>query len=163
MRKLAVLLVGGLLAFNVSAQKLGHVSSQEVMLKMEDYKSAESEMKRFQEEETKRLEMFAGLIQEQEAQFQKDAPNLPEEIKQSRYQELMEKGQKFQEEQMAVEQKLQEKEGLLLQNIMKKVQDAVAKVAKENGYSYIYESTSLLYAGGDDISPLVKKELGIVE
>jgi Skp family chaperone for outer membrane proteins len=36
------------------------------------------------------------------------------------------------------------------------------KVAKANGYAYIFDTKTLLYYGtGDDITPMVKKELGI--
>ena len=36
-------------------------------------------------------------------------------------------------------------------------------VAKENGYTYIFDSAVgvTLYEGGDDILPLVKKKLGL--
>ena len=37
-----------------------------------------------------------------------------------------------------------------------------ALVAKANGYAYIFDTKILLfYDNGDDITPLVKKELGI--
>ena len=42
------------------------------------------------------------------------------------------------------------------------IQNAIDKVAKANGYAYIFDTKILLYYdNGDDITPLVKKELGI--
>ena len=48
--------------------------------------------------------------------------------------------------------------------LSKKVKDAVDSVAKENGYTYIFDSGTgvMLYMPeGDDVSNLVKKKLGI--
>jgi outer membrane protein len=43
-----------------------------------------------------------------------------------------------------------------------KVRKAIDEVAKENKYSYIFDTQILLYYdGGDDVTPLVKKKLGI--
>jgi hypothetical protein len=44
---------------------------------------------------------------------------------------------------------------------MIKVNNAVKELAKAEGYSYIFERTTLLHAGGDDISDKVRKKLGI--
>ena len=41
-------------------------------------------------------------------------------------------------------------------------QRAAEQMAKANGYAYIFDTKTLLYYGtGDDITPMVKKELGI--
>ena len=37
----------------------------------------------------------------------------------------------------------------------------VKEVAEKEGYDYVYEVTTLLYAGGEDISNKVRKKLGI--
>ena len=44
---------------------------------------------------------------------------------------------------------------------MIKVNNAVKELAKAEGYDYIFELTTLLHAGGDDISDKVRKKLGI--
>ena len=47
---------------------------------------------------------------------------------------------------------------------MGKLEDAIRAVAKENGYSVIFDTStgSTLYAAeGDDITPLVKKKLNL--
>ena len=44
---------------------------------------------------------------------------------------------------------------------MIKVNTAVKEVAEKEGYDYVYEVTTLLYAGGEDISDKVRKKLGI--
>jgi outer membrane protein len=61
---------------------------------------------------------------------------------------------------------LQNKEAELTAPIIEKAQKAVEEVAKENGFTYIFNSTEglLLYSDpSDDIMDLVKTKLGIAE
>ena len=163
MKKLIVIVAVALVAISTSAQKLGHINSQEMMVQMKEYKAAETELERYQGELMRELEMFATLIKQDEAKYIEDEPNLTEEIKASRYQELMQKSQNFQTKQGEAEKKLQDKEAMLMQTVLKKIQEAVQKVAKENSYTYVFDTSSLYFAGGEDITPLLKKELGIVD
>jgi len=163
MKRIFTIVALAVVTISASAQKLGHINSQELMVEMSEYKAAETELERYQGELMRELEMFASLIKQDEAKFQEDAPNLTPEIKESRYNELMQKGQNFQQKQAEAEQKLQEKEAMLMQTVLKRIQEAVQKVAKENSFIYVFDTSSLHYAGGEDITPLLKKELGIVE
>jgi outer membrane protein len=48
--------------------------------------------------------------------------------------------------------------------IQQKAMDAIKAVAKKSGYAYVLDINSVLVGPpGDDILPLVKKELGIVD
>ena len=163
MKKLIVIVAVALVAISTSAQKLGHINSQEMMVQMKEYKAAETELERYQGVLMRELEMFATLIKQDEAKYIEDEPNLTEEIKASRYQELMQKSQNFQTKQGETEKKLQDKQAMLMQTVLKKIQEAVQKVAKENSYTYVFDTSSLHFAGGEDITPLLKKELGIVD
>ena len=61
---------------------------------------------------------------------------------------------------------LQNKEAELTAPLIEEAQNAVKEVAKENGYTYIFNSTEglLLYSDpSDDIIDLVKAKLGITE
>lgn len=163
MKKIITLIAIALITVTGTAQKLGHLNSQQLLTVMPDYKAAEAELTRYQEELSKELQMWANLIKEKENSLIKDQGALTPEIRAQREKELQDSYQKFQEKQQEAELKLQEKEAALMQAIMTKIKNAVANVAKANGYTYIFEEGSLYYAGGDDVSGLVKKELGITE
>ena len=63
-------------------------------------------------------------------------------------------------------QDLQNKESELTEPIISKARDAVEAVAKENGYTYVFNSTEglLLYAQpSDDIMDMVKAKLKITK
>ena len=77
-----------------------------------------------------------------------------EESLQKRQVEMQQSSQKFQ-------QVLNEEQNKLAQPIINKVNAAVEKYAKENGYLYILEKTGVIYAGGDDITEALVKILGL--
>ena len=57
---------------------------------------------------------------------------------------------------------LEEEQYKLAKPFQDAIQNAINKVAKEHGFAYIFDTKILLYYGaGEDITPLVKKELGV--
>ena len=68
----------------------------------------------------------------------------------------------MQDYQVNAQNLIQQRETELLEPMIKRVKDAIEKVATDNKYTYIFDPNILLFsAGGDDIAPLVRKELGI--
>ena len=79
--------------------------------------------------------------------------------------EIMDLQQRIQSFQASAQEQLQMKEQDLLQPIIDKAKKAIEDVAKENGYTYIFDSGLgvLLYMPeGDDVKALVKTKLGIL-
>ena len=51
---------------------------------------------------------------------------------------------------------------LITVGIIKKVpKKEIKEVAKKNGYDYIFEEAATLFAGGNDVSNLIRKHLGL--
>ena len=85
-------------------------------------------------------------------------------IRQTKERELQDMGNRIQEFQENAEKKLQDRQQEVLKPIIDKAKKAIEDVAKENGYTYIFDTSvgALLYQqDSDDILPLVKKKLGI--
>lgn len=60
-------------------------------------------------------------------------------------------------------QLLSQKRTDLFTPIQRKAEDAIAQVARDNSYAYVFEKDNLhFYPPGDDILPLVRKKLGLV-
>lgn len=154
---LAASVVGG----KAVAQKYGHVDAYAILYEMSEMKQAQTELERYRAEKTKELEDMYSRYQQSVAQLQADEKNLTPEIKNSRLRELQEKEQIIQQFQADAEQKLQQKQTELMEPLQEKVRKAIEKVAIENKYTYIFDASALFYAGGDDVSALVRKELGI--
>ena len=54
--------------------------------------------------------------------------------------------------------------GLFMQPMIEKANQAINDVAKENGFTYVFDTASgslLVFPDGDDILPLVKTKLGL--
>jgi outer membrane protein len=73
-------------------------------------------------------------------------------------------GARIQEFQENAEKKLQDRQQEVLKPIIDRAKKAIEDVAKENGYTYIFDTSvgALLYQqDSEDILPLVKKKLGL--
>ena len=82
-------------------------------------------------------------------------------IRQTKEADLQDKNNRIQQFQEKAVKRLQDRQEELFTPIQEKVKSAIAKVAKANGYTYIFTAGATLYEGGDDVLPLVKKELGL--
>ena len=145
----------------LNAQKLGHVDSQVIMKELPDYESTIIELESFKSDLTKELEMYQKLIVEFAQDYEQNKNGMSEDTRKRKETDLMERQQNFEKKQYEAQTSLQQKEQELLQQIMIKVNSAVKEVAEKEGYDYIYDVTTLLYAGGEDVSEKVRKKLGI--
>lgn len=146
------------------AQKIGHVDFQAVMLALPERKTAEDSLRKFaqkMEGEMKRMQAkYDVLVQEYERD--KKAGILQGELDAIRTQEIMEYQQRMGQFENYVQEQMQTKEGELLNPMVEKVKVAVGKVSKANGINYVLDVNSMVFMeGGNDLTPLVKKELGI--
>ena len=146
---------------NVNAQKLGHVNSQAIMQELPDYEAARKDLESYKNDLTKELEMYQKLIVEFAQDYEANKALMSEDTRKRKETDLMERQQNYEKKAYEAESNLQQKEQQLLQQIMIKVNTAVQELAKKEGYDYVYEQTTLLYAGGEDISDKVRKKLGI--
>ena len=148
-------------SFSINAQKLGHVNSQSIMQELPDYELARKELESYKNDLTKELEMYQKLIVEFAQDYEQNKGGMSADTRQRKETDLMERQQNYEKKTYEAETSLQQKEQQLLQQIMIKVNTAVKELAEKEGYTYIYEVTALLYAGGEDISDKVRKKLGI--
>ena len=154
----ACIMIAGI---GLKAQKLGHVNSQVIMQELPDYESARKDLESFNSDLTKELEMYQKLIVEFAQDYEQNKNGMSEDTRKRKETDLMERQQNYEKKAYEAQTSLQQKEQELLQQIMIKVNTAVKEVAEKEGYDYVYEVTTLLYAGGEDISDKVRKKLGI--
>ena len=154
----ACIMIAGM---GLKAQKLGHVNSQVIMQELPDYESARKDLESFNSDLTKELEMYQKLIVEFAQDYEQNKNGMSEDTRKRKETDLMERQQNYEKKAYEAQTSLQQKEQELLQQIMIKVNTAVKEVAEKEGYDYVYEVTTLLYAGGEDISDKVRKKLGI--
>lgn len=144
-----------------SAQKVGHVNSQELLLGLPERAAAEAELKKYADEKKAEIDALTARYQQEVQKYLAEKDKLTPAIQQSRESDIMEMEKRIQEVQQNAEDNLQKKEQLLMEPMIKRVKDAIGKVAKANGVNYVFDVNTLIYyEGGTDLQEQVKKELG---
>jgi len=163
MRKITLILAAFMIcAASAFAQKYGHVNSTDIMQAMPGIDSVQIKIAEFQKSLETLYENMANEFQTKNDKFNKDAGTMSSAVRKVREDELVALQNRIQEFQMNVQDDLEEEYLRLIAPFKEKVQKAINDVAKDNKYSYIFDTQILLYYdGGDDVTPLVKKKLGI--
>jgi len=163
---LALALVFGVTSTAVAQQKVGHIKVDELLAVMPETQTAQAEIQKYQTQ----LEGDAQAMQEEYMTKMQNAQANVDTWTQLRLQkeqeELESMGQRIMAFNQSAQQELQRKQMDLMLPIIEKAQEAVNKVAADNGFTYILDASAskavVVYLdGGDDIMPLVKAELGI--
>lgn len=160
------LLTAGLLMSNqLVAQKYGHLNSGNLLQELPTVKAANSQLDAYQKQLIKAGEEMAKAFQGKLQAYLTKAES--GDMSQVQMQQEESKLQKERESIMAYEQevmeKVQNKRQELLEPILRKVDEAIQAVGKENGYQFIFD-TSLMNAilfvqESDDVTALVKAKL----
>lgn len=153
------------LTTSLNAQKLGHINSNDLLLAMPERNSVESQIKTYAQELENQLTTMSSEYQAKVADYQAKEATMTDAIKQDKIKEITNLETRITEFQKTAQQDLQSKEESLLKPIIDKAKKAIEDVAKENNYTYIFDSGVgvLLYQkDSDDIMPMVKKKLGLL-
>ncbi|MCL2167890.1 MAG: OmpH family outer membrane protein [Lentimicrobiaceae bacterium] len=163
MKKITLIVTACLLCMTTAfAQKYGHVNSNEVMKEMPGIDSIQIKIADFHKNLETVYENMVNEFQTKKDKFDKEAGTMSSSVRKLREDELASIQNRIQEFQYNVQQDIEDEQYRLIAPFQEKVQNAINDVAKETKYSYIFDTQTLLYYdGGDDITPLVKKKLGI--
>ncbi|WP_312298702.1 OmpH family outer membrane protein [Chryseobacterium sp.] len=166
MKKLSVLFAAVMMVVSVGmakAQKIATLDVLGVLNAMPEKKKADADLKTFLDTKQAEIKKKADAGQAKLKQYSEEAPKKTADENKAREAEL----QKIQEEIAQMQEKaqkdLQAKQEVVFGPIEKKLNDAVEKVSKANGYEYVMDANSpaFLYKAGTDATAAVKKELGI--
>jgi outer membrane protein len=156
------------ISFRANAQtfKFGHVNGNEIIRILYELDSIQVKMERTQKDLEELLREVAAEWEKKSTEFEANQDKWSQVIKDSKQAELMELNKRAQTQQQNAQLKLRQEEERLIGILQKKLKDAVDKVAKAGGFTYIFDisSGSPIYANetqSTDIGALVKKELGI--
>ena len=157
---IAIMLVLPLMA---SAQKFGHVNTQELFAQMPEVNQVKLKMDTIQSQYENQLASMNEEIQRKYQDYQQNEATMPEAIKQMRQQELQEMQGRLQTFYQTAEQDIQRKQQELLAPVHEKMTKAIKIVGEREGYTYIFDCAAMVHIGNDptDVTPAIKKELGI--
>ncbi|MFM6975388.1 MAG: OmpH family outer membrane protein [Sphingobacteriaceae bacterium] len=169
--KVAILAIG--LSFAGSyvnaQQKFGHINSSDLLQSMPEMKTADANFQTFAKAKQSSLELMDGERQKKIAVYQEKYKTLSEANKETLGKELETLGKEIQDMEKRItetEQKSQEelntKRSELYQPVFERAEKAVKQVAKEKGFSYVFDVSQpgvVFFEGGEDIIELVKAKL----
>lgn len=156
-------------AASISAQnlKFGHINSQELLMAMPERDSAEAKLKKFAKNLQDEIETLQVEFNKKYQDYLQKKATFTDAIREMKEKELSDLQQRSQEFEQTAQQDYQKQQGELMKPIVDKANAAITKVAKANGFIYVFDvSTGAVAYFSDqsiDVLPLVKKELGIVK
>lgn len=170
MKKLAkslIVIAIALISFAGTAQtnaKLGYIDSNELLDMMPGKDSIQTVLQNYGKTLESQLQTMYQEYQNKLADYQSNVNTMSTIIKQTKEKELGDLETRIQDFQQQADQDLQNKQVELVQPLIDKARKAIEAVARDNGYTYIFDvgMGSLLYfEKGDNILPLVKAKLGL--
>jgi outer membrane protein len=168
MKKIVVMLALGLMIGTVSfaqqAQKLAYIDSKALLGEMPEIKKANTDIEAFAKQYRDQMESMEKEGQKKVQEYQAGEKTMSDAVKTVKQKELQDLQNRIQSFQQTAEEKVGAKQQELYKPILDKANKAINDVAKEKGYSYVFDLStgSLLYANEtDNILTLVKAKLGI--
>ncbi|MGB0881662.1 MAG: OmpH family outer membrane protein [Vicingaceae bacterium] len=165
--KIAILMVVVALSTTVTAQKsakIGHINSNDLLSAMPERNDVQKELEEYANQLKVTMDAMRKEYETKVGEFQAKQEVMTDIIKETKIKEITDLEKRIGEFQQTAEADLQKKEQGLLQPIIDKAKTAINDVAKENGYTYVLDSSVgvVLYSvDTDDILPKVKAKLGI--
>lgn len=158
---LAITLFIGATTLSNAQGKIAHISLGEVITSMPEYKAAQAEVeqsgKTYEAEIQDMVKSLDATLKRYDAEAEAQTP----EENQKRMQEVEGIKQSISQYQQQAQQDLQKLEVDKIKPIREKAEAAVKKVAAALGFDYVLDRSTVVVAAGKDITPDVKKELGI--
>ena len=145
-------------------QKFGHVNSNELLGKMPKVIEAKKQLEVLGKTYEDQLKEIKAEYDKKLAAYQAGAATMSPAIKETKEKELMGLQERMQSFNQTANEDIQKKQEELLSPIVNQVKEVIKTIAKEGKYAYIFDTGTgtVLYAQeSDDITPLVKKKLGL--
>ncbi|MBQ6310880.1 MAG: OmpH family outer membrane protein [Bacteroidales bacterium] len=162
----AFIACAALMPTKASAQKLGHINSQEVVALMTERDSAMVKLQKFAKELQETLAAMGEDYNTKVKEYQEKSAGWSESVKKVKEDEINSLGQRIQQYQQTAEQDFSARQNTLMEPVYKKAFEAIEKIAKAQGLAYVLDlaSGALIYiddANTVNLLPMVKSELGI--
>ncbi len=154
-----LLLMGG--SFGVHAQKFGHTNIQELLMLLPERAEAEQKIQNLAKTLEGRLSAMSTEYQQKVQTYQNEQEEMSPTIRDSEARSIMELEERITEFQQNAQREIQQKENELLNPMIEKLTKAIEQVGIENEFTYILDTSSgtVLFKGGEDVTPLVKAHL----
>lgn len=151
-------------SFAAQAQKIAHVNLDSLITIMPESKTAQQAVQDYAKQLEQQVTAMQTELQTKYEEYQTKSKDWAELIRANKEKELNDLNQRIQDFQQQAQQDYQKKSAELSKPVYDKAKKAIDAVAKENGYRYVFDTSTglVLYTEpSDDIISLVVKKLGI--
>ena len=167
MKKIVLIAVALVAGIALQAQpKFAHVNFPELVQLMPEADQARATMAASSKEAQETLQAMQEEINNKYSQYEQKVSTWSPAIRESKEKELTDLNRRAQEFYQNIQQELQQQQEQLMAPIYKKAQETVNKLAKEAGYVFVFDRSSVLYideAQSEDITAAARKALSIPE
>lgn len=164
MNKFKFLFIAAAIFFSSAAmaQKTGYIDLNIAVQLMPDAAKIDSLMQKFENDSLN--SQFAALVKDYKYRDSilgsKDTLNMPASVKAQHQQTAQNDAYQIQNWQSISQQYYQAKQNQLLEPVYRKVMSAVQTIAKEKGYTHVYDKSVFIIAPtGDDLLPALAQRL----
>lgn len=162
---LLVLALGIGFGANAQSQKIAYVDSSVISESMPEAAKIQQDLQAYYAELQQEYQSMAAELQNKYKEYQTNEESWPQMIRQSKEKELVDLQGRIQEFESNAESALADKRLELMKPLLEKIQEAINKVGKEKGLTYVIDKALgvVVYIGDDaiDITGDVKKKLGL--
>ena len=166
MKKLFVIAFAALATFAASAQTLGRVNFNELVMLAPEMDAAREVINASQKEAEETYSAMVEEFQGKYNQYQQKQATWTAAIRESKERELSDIQNRIQEFQNNISQELQQQQNQLMAPIQEKANKTVAEIAKAKGITVLFDFSQALYFDESrviDITPEARKAMGIAE
>ena len=166
MKKLSILFAAVVMfmSFGVAkAQKVATADVSAILNMMPEKIKAEEQLKAFSTAKQAEIEKLATVWQADVEQYKAAAEKMTQPQREAKEAELTKTQQQIQAMSQAAQKDFNEKSEAAYGPIEKRLNDAITRAAKANGWDFVFDSATngLIYKAGPDATAAIKKELGL--
>ncbi|MBQ0143731.1 MAG: OmpH family outer membrane protein [Bacteroidales bacterium] len=167
MKKILVFAAMAILSLSASAQaKFAVVDFNELVMLAPEADAARTQMQAASKTAQETIMSMQEEGQAKYTEYQQKSASWTPAIRESKEKELNDISARIQEFQQSIQVELQQKQQELMDPIYKKAQETIEKIAKDNGFAFVFDNSQFLFvdkAQVKDITPEARKAMGIAE
>ena len=151
---------------NLGAQnfKFGYINRDELLKAMPDYDSANVKLENLRKVLVSQLALMQDEYNNKTTAFNNGSKSLSDVVRKTREEELKDLNNRIQLFQIKATQQINDKNAELIQPIEAKADKAIKDVAKEQGFTFVFDAGVLYYFDEKksiNMLPLIKTKLGL--
>jgi outer membrane protein len=157
-----ILFVGN---FAKAQTKIGYINFAQVVQAMPEFKTVQTQLETYQKQFVDELTTMNNTFQGEASTFQKTSAAMTDAARTAKQAELQDMQKRIQDYQDNARQQVEAKSNELYKPLSDKAKAAVSDVAKEKGYSYVFDTSQgaplLVSPEGDDLMAATKLKMGL--